>query len=121
MKISNILALMAVTVLFAAFSGTAMAGEGCAAYQQSVMTHATLVADSGYGSDESIGSGSMIDTETSEPALNSDSSGSVEQPAVESAPAPDSSLGTGTMDDSSKSFNLESPGGIDPRPGNDGP
>ena len=28
---------------------------------------------------------------------------------------PDSSIGTGTMDDASKPFNVESPGGIDPR------
>lgn len=121
MKLTHLLALMAATVLFAAFSGIAMAGDGCAAFQHQGMTHAMLTADSGYGSDESVGSGSMTDTDSSAPAVTPESSGSVDNPGVESTPAPDSSLGTGTMDDSSHQFNLDSPGGIDPRPGNDGP
>ena len=125
MKAKNAMALIAAGILLAAFSGLSIAGECSGGSVKSGAGPAIILADAGSGYDtgsgynESIGSGSMPDTDSNPPAATTDEPSNAPHPGAGSGH--DSVLGTGSMEDKPGDINLNSPGGIDPRPGNDGP
>jgi hypothetical protein len=96
MKRIGLLTVAAAAVLLAALAGTSLAGGAEMGFGRSETWPAILLGDAGYDHNESIGTGTMNESESGEPAVVEEKTEAVE-PSFSGPGNDEEAIGTGSM------------------------